>query len=119
MIPAARRAHHRVRIERRPETADDGAGNTLDEWQEVATLLAAASFERPKEAMAAGRLESSNTGMVTLRRSPTSTALVITAADRFVFTAGPYVGTVCNIRGVTPTDDRRWIECLVEIGVAT
>lgn len=105
----------RVRIERRPETADDGAGNTLDDWVEVATRWAGWWPEFGREAVAAGRLESTRAGTVTLRRDATTET--ITAADRLVFVTGPEIGSIADVRSVIPLADA--IEATVEIGVAT
>jgi len=105
----------RVRIERRPETADDGAGNTLDDWVEVATRWAGWRPEFGREAVAAGRLESTRAGTVTLRRDATTATL--SAADRLVFVTGPETGSIADVRSVIPLDEV--IEVTVEIGVAT
>lgn len=105
---------HRVRFERRDETGDDGFGNVLKEWATLCDRWAAYRPEFGREAVAAGRQNSTRVGTVTVRRD-TLTA-TITAADRLVFVAGPNRDAVTQIRSVIPLSDV--IEMTIEIGVA-
>lgn len=117
MLSAGQR-NHRVRFERRVPGADDGSGNTLPEsW--TALVEAWAGF-RPKfgrEQLAAGRLESTMQGTLTVLSWAATRA--VTAADRAEFVAGPYAGKACQIRSVVPMPDNREIEFLLEEGPET
>ena len=118
MQPAGRRSN-RLRFERQKPT-DDGYGNVLQSWEDpevIATVWAAFRPQFGREQLAAGRLESTLTGVVTVLRS--SLTAGITASDRVVFNAGPYAGTVCQIRSIVPTPDNAEIEFTIEAGVAT
>ena len=108
---------HRIRFERRGTSGDDGYGNVLEAWVEVATRWAAFRPQFGREAVAAGRLESTVLGVVTLRRDAVTQA--IGAADRVVFATPPYFGWTGQVRSVVPTPDNADIEITVEIGVAT
>lgn len=108
---------NRIRFETRAAATDDGYGNTLAAWSTRSTLWAAFQPEVGRESLEAGRLESTLRGVVTLHRS--SLSLAITAADRGVFTAGPYADTVFQIRSIVPRPDAATIELVIEAGVAT
>lgn len=117
MTPGGLMRQSRVRFDRKTPGADDGYGNTLPEsWSEVATVSGYCSMRPGKEALEAGRLESSSLGSLMVRRSPTTASL--TAADRAVFVAGPFAGRACQIRDVSPTEDFREIRLVIEFGVA-
>lgn len=107
---------NRVRFERRDQVTDD-YGNTLDAWETLLTVWAGFKAVPGRESLEAGRLESTLTGMLTVRRS--TDALGITAADRGVFTVGPYAGMTFNIRSIVPSADMSLIEMTIEQGVAT
>lgn len=110
--------NNRVRFERQVLGADDGYGNTLPAtWTEVTTVWASFRPRFGREQVEAGRLESTLMGALLVRRSVL--AATITAADRAVFTAGPYSGKTCQIRSIVPTMDNSWLEMLLEEGVAT
>lgn len=119
---AARARHagpmsHRARFERAVQ-GDDGLGNVITAgWAELFTCWAYARPETGREALQAGRLESSLRMVLAIDRFSGSAAL--TAADRIVITAGPYAGRVLNIRTIAPTADNRQIEIVAEEGVAT
>lgn len=118
MLDPGRRSH-RVRFERQV-AEDDGYGNRRRSWAQpeaVATVWAAFRPVFGREQVAAGRLESTLTGTLTVLRSTVTRS--ITPADRVVFAAGPYAGTACNIRSIVPTPDNAEIEMTLESGVAT
>lgn len=107
---------HRVRLERRAAGADDGYGNVLQAWATLGIRWAGWRPQYGREGVAAGRLESSRPGVLTLRRD--AVTLALTAADRIVFLAGTEAAnTVAAIRSVLPFADA--VEVTVEIGVAT
>jgi head-tail adaptor len=117
MLPAGKR-NNRARFERRVPGADDGYGNTLpDEWTPLTTVWAGFRPKFGREQLAAGRLESTLQGTLTVLRSASTAG--VTAADRVVFASGPYAGKVCNIRSIIPTPDNSEFEMLLEEGVAT
>lgn len=107
--------HHRVRLERRGTAADDGYGNVLEAWTPLASRWAGLRPEFGREALAAGRPESTARGTLTLLRDPVTAT--VTAADRVVFVTGPWAGRECNILSIVPTLDE--VEMILETGVAT
>lgn len=107
----------RVRVERRAFAGDDGYGNVIREWIPYATRWAGFRPEFGREAMAAGRLESTVRGVVTMRRCTTTAG--ITAADRLIFLTGPYADQTAQIRSAMSTPDGSDIEMTIEIGTAT
>lgn len=109
---------HRVRLERRAPQ-DDGYGNTLAAWTEVATVWCGVDTQRRGrgEALEAGRLESVVTWKVTVLKSSATSG--VTSADRGVFVAGPHTGRIVNIRAVEASADNRELIMDVEAGVAT
>ena len=114
-VPAGK-MRHQVRFDRRA-AGNDAYGNVLQNWAEVVTLRAALRPQTGREALAAGRLESSLVGVLTVRRFSTTAAL--TAADRGTFTLGPYAGRIFNIRAIIPSVDSSTLELTIEEGVAT
>lgn len=113
----AGRLDSRVRFDLRAITSDDGFGNVETDWAERLTVWAGFRPEFGREKVAAGRLESTLRGTLTVRRSPSSEA--ITTADRAVFVSGAYVGHEMQVRSIVPTPDRASIEMTLEAGVAT
>lgn len=114
MIPAGR-LNTRVRFERYGVAGDDGYGNVIEAWAALIERWAGFRPEFGREAVAAGRLQSTRAGTLTVRRDSGTAGL--TAADRAVFLAGPNKAAVAAIRSVIPLDDV--IEMTIEIGVAT
>lgn len=116
MLSAGQR-NHRVRFDRRATSPDDGYGN---EQQGFVALFNRWAGFRPKfgrEQLAAGRLESTMQGTLTVLADPQTKA--VTPADRVVFVTGPYAGKACQIRSIVPTPDAREIELMLEEGTAT
>ena len=107
---------NRVRFERRSGATDE-YGNTLSTWSTLFTVWAGFKATPGREALEAGRLESTMTGVLSLRRSTDSAGL--TAADRGVFVVGPYTGRTFNIRSIVPGHDSSTIDLAIEEGVAT
>lgn len=97
----------------RPVSGSDGAGGVGNGFQEWYACRAQYIHLRGGENIIAGRLEGKHPQVIRIRSS--STAREITtewlARDK-------RAGTLFNIRDITPTDDRLWLDFLVEGGVA-
>jgi head-tail adaptor len=105
-----------VRVERRLET-DDGYGNVRGAWTALVTRRAAYKPATGRELLAAGTLESTTSGVLTLRADPETIA--ITAADRVVFLVAPYAPSIAQIRVVTPRPDNAEIEFMLDLDAPT
>jgi head-tail adaptor len=116
MSAAAGLMVNRVRFEGRVNI-NDGYGNSEGQWHPIFTAWAGFKATPGREALEAGRLESTMTGILTLRRSAQSLTLI--AADRGVFIVGPYTGRTFNIRSIVPSHDNSTLELAIEEGVAT
>lgn len=105
----------RVRLERRAETTNDGAGNTLTPWREVAggNLRAQIRELRGDETLQAAKLQGRAPCLIILRSS--SVTRTITAEDRLVDLAGD---RALNIRHVEPPGRSGYITLYCEAGVA-
>lgn len=104
---------------RRLAVASDGHGNETAAFADITGLSSIAAAFRPefgREALEAGRLESTMRGTLTIRRFALSAT--ITAADQAVFVNAPYAGVACQIRSIVPTPDRAYLEMVLEAGVA-
>lgn len=104
----------RFRFEKREE-ADDGYGNTVTgDWLPQFTVWAGRKYLRGGESVIADRLQARQPAILRIRNS--SQARQITAEWRAV---DDRTGTVFAIReNPTVTDDRAYLEMLVESGVA-
>lgn len=101
----------RVTFER-PDRTDDGGGGGSIHWTATLTTRGHLAPERGHEVVAAGRLESSNAAVLTVRSS--RAARLIDASYRVTVDSVPY-----NIRAITNPDQRnRFLEILLELGVA-
>lgn len=119
MLGAGQR-NHRVRFEKRIEVNPDAPLDLGNVESRFAPLVECWAGFRPKfgrEQIAAGALESSLTGVLTVLRFGETAAA--DAQCRVVFLAGPYAGQICQIRSIVPTPDNREIEFLLEAGPAT
>lgn len=115
---SAGQLNNRIRFERRVPQGDDGFGNTLPEsWTTLVECWAGFKPQRGREQLAAGRLQSTMAGTLTVQRWPATAG--VTAADRVVFVAGAYAGKTCQIRSIVPLPGNAEIEMLLEEGVAT
>jgi head-tail adaptor len=116
MAIAAGRLTSRVRLERQSRAAD-AYGNVLTvAWADLGSRWADVRPEAGREALAAGRLESTTRAVIIMRRC--FLTLQLTAADRLVVTAGPMAGKVFNIRSIaSPTMSE--VEASCETGVAS
>lgn len=107
---------NRVRFERRASGSDD-YGNVLSSWETLFAVWAGFKAMAGREALEAGRLESTMAGVLTVRRSANTATLL--ASDRGVFVIGPYAGKTFNIRSIVPGADMSTLEMTIEEGVAT
>lgn len=102
----------RVAFDRRA-IVDDGAGNTVGEWQEQFQVLVGYVHLRGGESVMAARLEGQHTQIVFARNSSLTRQVTTDWRIRDLRTAETY-----NIRDITPTDDRLWLDFLCQKGVA-
>lgn len=104
---------HRVAFEKRSATSD-GAGGTTTAFAEQ--FVNSASYRRAggSEAVMAGRLEGRHTQIVRVRASPRTR--LATTDWRLKDTR---TGVYFNIRDITLTEDRAYLDLLCESGVAT
>lgn len=94
--------------------AGDGYGNFEGSWSDQFTVWAERTFLRGGEDVLAARLEGRQPIILRIRRS--SDTEQITTDWRATDTRR---SKVYNIRTVSETPDRQWIDLLVESGVAT
>ena len=106
---------HRVTFERR-ELKSDGYGNEQADWVPVWSCSAAFRPRFGREAVAADKLESTDTGTITIRSC--TVARKIDASHRVGFVNGPYRGRYYQIRSIIPTGDSTEIEMTLEHGAA-
>lgn len=110
-MAAAGKLDQRCVFERRTSAADAYGNVTDGTWAALLTVWGGLSEKPGREAVAAGRMESS--AMASLRIRDSAAARAITAADRV--TIG---GVVHAIRDVRPPQRFGVIEMVVERGVA-
>jgi head-tail adaptor len=104
----------RLRFEKRQDV-DDGHGNSVGEFVHQFTVAANRKFLTGGEGVLAARLTARQPAIVTIRNSAAGRG--IQAEWQAVDTRD---ATVYNIREKPKeTDDRHWLEMLVESGVAT
>ena len=91
----------------------DGQGGSETEWVPLVTVWARLRLDRGNEQVDAGRLEASESGVLTVRSSGTSRE--VTPEDRVIVKDAAY-----EIRSIINPDRRNiWLEMVVERGVAT
>jgi SPP1 family predicted phage head-tail adaptor len=110
---AASDLKHRVAFDKRAEV-DDGYGNTVGTWQEQFKVWAGFTHLRGGETIMASRLQNQHPMVVCVRSS--SQTRQVTAEWRMRDLA---TGEEHNIRDITPTEDREWLDFLTMGGVAT
>ena len=97
-----------------PASADDGLGGTEIGWSEEFTARAHYRFLRGGETVQAARLDGRQPVVVTVRNCSDARMVTNNWRMRDVNT-----GKVYNVRAdPVPSDDRIWMEILVESGVA-
>lgn len=117
MAYGAGKFQQRVRFERRFSRQPDASGNPLPAaWTHVLTVWASLKPQFGREAMEAGRLESTVRAVLTIRRS--DQALALQPDDRVVTLRQPHQQWTWAIRTITPSADNREIELTLEHNVA-
>lgn len=91
----------------------DGYGNTKGEWQEQFQRRAGLTHIRGGEAVMADRLQGQHTQIVFVRACSETRLITSDWRARDVRT-----GAVFNIREVKATTDRKWVDLLMQSGVA-
>lgn len=109
---SAGKLYERIAFDAPTETSD-GQGGIIQGWQERYCCHAHYRFLRGGETVQAARLEGRQPVIITVRASSETRQVRTEWRIRDTRT-----GTEFNIRGITPTDDRRFIEILAESGVA-
>ncbi|MBB2973951.1 phage head closure protein [Mesorhizobium sp. RMAD-H1] len=104
---------YRVAFDERVEI-DDGAGNTVGDWQERFQCRAAFRHLRGGESVMASRLQGHHVQIITVRSLSQARQVTTDWRVRDVRT-----GVAFNIRDVTHEVDRQFIAFLCESGVAT
>jgi SPP1 family predicted phage head-tail adaptor len=102
----------RVAFDKRSATSD-GAGGTTTAFAEQFKRWAGYKHLRGGETVMAGRLAGKHSLVATVRKD--SQTELITTDWRM---RDARTGTVYNVRDITPTDDRAFLELLCESGVA-
>jgi len=92
---------------------DDGAGNTIGDWQEQFQCRAGFAHLRGGESVMADRLQGQHTQVVFVRRSSATRQVTTDWRVRDM-----RAGKSFNIRDITQTDDRLWLDFLCQSGVA-
>lgn len=102
---------HRFAFDERAD-ADRGDGVSEGEWEERFQVRAGVTHIRGGEAVLASRLEGQHVQVVYVRSSSQSRSVSTSWRLRDVRT-----GDIFNIRDITPTQDRQWIDFLCQSGV--
>lgn len=111
-MPGAGRLNRRVTFQAEVQTPDGGGGYVLA-WSSFLTVWGGFQPERGREALAAGRLQSAASGVLTVRVS--SDTETITTDHRVLIDGEPY-----QVRSIgQPDQSRKFYEMVVEKGVAT
>lgn len=103
---------NRVVLQKQSQTSD-GAGGVTTPWADQFVVWAGYTHLRGGEGVLAGRLEGRHPQVVRVRAS--SQTRQITTDWRL---RDRRTGSVFNIRDITPTEDRAYIDLLCESGVA-
>lgn len=114
--------YHLVAFDQREEV-DRGDGVTVGKWVERFQTRAGFVHLRGGETVLADRLQGQHTQVIFVRSS-TKTRQVSTDWRVRDVRSGSFVGdewrgTEFNIRDITPTDDRQWLDFLCQSGVAS
>jgi SPP1 family predicted phage head-tail adaptor len=94
-------------------TVDDGAGGKATTWVEQFQRRAGFTHLRGGETVLAARLEGTHTIVIRVRSSTETRTIATDWRVRDIRT-----GTAYNIRDITPTDDRAFLDILAQSGVA-
>jgi SPP1 family predicted phage head-tail adaptor len=97
---AAGRLRHRITIQR-PINTQDSSGNTVLDWEDVATdVPAEIVLPSVRERVAAQQMQSEASGRITIRYRPGMSATM-----RLIGLSGPYDGMIFNPEGWSPDPD--------------
>lgn len=107
----ASRIQHRVTFSERTLVPDGGGGHT-QEWVERLTTYAEYKHLGGSEAVMEGRMNGTHTQVMRVRASASTRAINVT------WKATDEGGRDYNLRDITPTEDRAWIDILAERGVS-
>lgn len=123
--------YHRFAFDKRRVDVDQGDGVTVGKWQEQFSVRAGVINLRGGEAVIAGRLQGKSTKVVFVRSSSQTrqistdwrmrdarTGELIDAASGEMVDGKKWTGVSYNIVEVTMSDDRAWIDCLGQSGIA-
>lgn len=100
---------HRVAIQRKTRSADDGMSDYTETWATVATVWAKVEPKLGREIVTADQVVHRLSCVITFRRQASFTA---TAADRVIYQTRNYA--ILGVREVE--EGRRWIELQCEEG---
>ena len=89
-----------------------GVPNVWDLTDDTGAIWCAYRPQYGREVIAAGRNDGGIEGVLTMRYFAKHTLLTTGARARFV--SGPNKGKIMNIRNVIPTDERQWVEIVVD-----
>lgn len=95
-------------------SGSDGYGGTVTGWAEQFQCRAGYTHLRGGESVMAARLEGADSIVIRVRASSQTRAVTTDWRVKDVRT-----GTIYNIRDITPSDDRAFLDVLVQSGVAT
>lgn len=104
---------HRLSFQKRVETANDGLGNQLTEFQEQFQTRARKHYLRGSNAVLSAKLEGRQPVLVQVRKSCRTEE--VTADWRAVDVR---TKEIFNIRSIEPEENRQEISFIVERGVA-
>lgn len=104
---------HRVAFDKRQDI-DRGDGVYVGQWVEQFQVRAGFAHLRGGESLMADRLQGQHTQVIFVRSSSQTRQVNADWRVRDV-----RAGTEFNIRDVTPTNDRHWLDFLCQSGVAT
>lgn len=132
-MPEARSAgdlYHRFAFDKRVEL-DRGDGVTVGKWQEQFSVRAGVINLRGGEAVIAGRLQGKSAKVIFVRASSQTkeittdwrmrdarTGALVDATNGEMVDGKKWTGVSYNIAEVTVSDDRAWIDCLGQSGMA-
>ncbi|MGV1870891.1 head-tail adaptor protein [Agrobacterium rosae] len=104
---------HSVAFDKREEI-DRGDGVTVGQWIEKFKVRAGFTHLRGGESVMADRLQGQHTQVIFVRSSTETRQIGTDWRVRDVRSGIEY-----NIRDITPTDDRHWLDFLCQSGVAS
>lgn len=116
--------YYRVAFDRRAETHDvDDDGNYLGEWVQQFECRAGFTHLRGGESVMAGRLQGQHTQVIFVWASSQTRAVTTECRIRDLRAGhfdedGNWSGVSFNIRDITPSDDRAWLDFLCVSGGA-